>query len=258
MSGLKNDVNLSFGAILAMLVFTFCSNAEKQNDNKYNPATLINQARTAHGSSLVDSSTIAFDFRGRHYVSQRSGGRFQYERQWTDTTGTAYRDVLTNDGLYREINGERVPLSAKDSAAYAGSVNSVLYFALLPYYLNDPAVQTEYLGTAVINEAPYHKVKVTFRAEGGGEDYQDEYIYWFHRDRHTMDYLAYNYQVDGGGARFREAYNIRNVDGLRIDDYRNYKPVTHSMEVAVFDSLFEAGQMEQVSLIETENLTLSR
>ena len=30
------------------------------------------------------------------------------------------------------------------------------------------------------------------------------------------------------------------------------------MEVAVFDSLFEAGQMEQVSLIETENLTLSR
>jgi hypothetical protein len=73
-----------------------------------------------------------------------------------------------------------------------------------------------------------------------------------------MDYLAYNYQVNGGGARFREAYNIRTVEGLRVADYRNYKPVPHSMEVAVFDSLFEAGQMEQVSLIETENLTLSR
>lgn len=237
-----------------------CSPTPNQPDTNDapNPVTLINHARTAHGSSVVDSSTIAFDFRGRHYVSQRSGGRFQYERQWADTTGTAYRDVLTNDGLYREINGERVPLSAKDSTAYAGSVNSVLYFALLPYALNDPAVQTEYLGTATLKNEPYHKIKVTFRAEGGGEDYQDEYIYWFHRDRHTMDYLAYNYQVNGGGARFREAYNIRTVEGLRVADYRNYKPVPHSMEVAVFDSLFEAGQMEQVSLIETENLTLSR
>ena len=223
-----------------------------------NPTTLINQSRTAHGSSLVDSSTIAFDFRGRHYVSQRSGGRFQYERQWTDTSSTVYRDVLTNDGLFREINGERVPLSAKDSAAYAGSVNSVLYFALLPYYLNDPAVTTEYVGTSTIKGEPYEKVRVTFRAEGGGADYQDEYIYWFHRDMHTVDYLAYNYQVDGGGARFREAYNIRTIEGLRFADYRNYKPVPHSMEVAVFDSLFEAGQMEQVSLIETENPTLSR
>ncbi len=252
-------MRLNWLCFFLLLGIAGCSPAPNQPDanNAPNPTTLINQSRTAHGSSRVDSSTIAFDFRGRHYVSQRSGGRFQYERQWADTTGTAYRDVLTNDGLYREINGERVPLSAKDSAAYAGSVNSVLYFALLPYALNDPAVQIEYLGTATLNKEPYHKIKVTFRTEGGGEDYQDEYIYWFHRDRHTMDYLAYNYQVDGGGARFREAYNIRTVDGLRIADYRNYKPVPQSMEVAVFDSLFEAGRMEQVSLIETENVTVA-
>lgn len=226
--------------------------------NTPSATSIIDQARIAHGSSVVDSSTIGFDFRGRHYVSQRSGGRFQYERQWTDTTGMAYRDVLTNEGLYRKINGERVPLSAKDSAAYTGSVNSVLYFALLPYYLNDPAVQTQYLGTATLKGEPYQKLKVTFRANGGGADYEDEYIYWFHKDAHTMDYLAYNYQVNGGGARFREAYNVRTVEGLRIADYRNYKPVPHSMEVAVFDSLFEAGQMEQLSLIETENVTIDR
>lgn len=219
--------------------------------------SIINKARAAHGSTVVDSSTISFNFRGRHYVSQRSGGRFQYERQWMDTTGAAYRDVLTNDGLYREINGERVLLSAKDSAAYAGSVNSVLYFALLPYYLNDPAVQAAYLGTATIKGEPYDKVKVTFRAEGGGADHEDEYIYWFHKGKHTLGYLAYNYQVNGGGARFREAYNVRTVEGLRIADYRNYKPVPHTMEVAIFDSVFEAGRMEQVSLIETEKVSIA-
>ena len=243
-----------------LLGLTGCSPAPDQPsaEDAPQPTILINQARTAHGSSMVDSSTIAFDFRGRHYVSQRSNGRYQYERQWTDTTGTVYRDVLNNDGLYREVNGERVPLSAKVSTAYTGSVNSVLYFALLPYYLNDPAVQTEYLGATTIKGEPYHKLQVTFRAEGGGTDHEDQYIYWLHKDQHTMDYLAYNYQVNGGGARFREAYNVRTIEGLRIADYRNYKPVPPTMEVAVFDSLFEAGQMEQLSLIETENVTFAR
>ena len=251
-------MRLNWLLLFALFGMIGCAPAPDQPDAVDTSTTLINQARTAHGSSVVDSSTIAFDFRGRRYVSQRSGGRYQYERQWTDTTGTHYRDVLTNDGLYREVNGERVPLSAKDSAAYTGSVNSVLYFALLPYYLNDPAVQAKYLGASVIKGEPYEKLKVTFRAEGGGADHEDEYIYWFHRDRHTMDYLAYNYQVNGGGARFREAYNVRTVGGLRIADYRNYKPVPHTMEVAAFDSLFEAGRMEQLSLIETENVTLDR
>ncbi|HKK78630.1 MAG TPA: DUF6503 family protein [Phaeodactylibacter sp.] len=219
-------------------------------------ASVIQQALQAHGSTLLDSSTVQFRFRKYAYEAERQGGQYRYTRTFVSEDGDTIRDQLTNDALRRSINGEPVELSAKDSAAYAGSVNSVVYFALLPYFLQDPAVQTEYLGETTIKGEAYDKIKVVFRQEGGGTDYEDEYVYWFHRGRHTMDYLAYNYQVNGGGARFREAYNVRNINGLRIADYRNYKPKGDSRAVATFDSLFEAGSLEQVSLIETENVSL--
>lgn len=217
-------------------------------------AWIINQSIAAHGGDKIENSRIAFDFRDRHYISDRQGGQFTYERIWQDTSGDQYRDVLTNEKLYREINGEKVTLTAKDSAAYANSTNSVLYFALLPYYLNDPAVQKSYLGRGDIKGQQYHKIKVTFRQEGGGKDYEDEFVYWIHPEELTMDYLAYNYITDGGGARFREAYNVRHIEGIRFADHVNYKPLPDTRAVETFDHLFNQGQMEELSRIETENI----
>lgn len=249
--------------IASLLALLWGCSAEPPSENEgANPedaaASVIQQALQAHGSTLLDSSTVQFRFRKHTYEAERRGGQYRYTRTLVSEDGDTIRDQLTNDALRRSINGEPVELSAKDSAAYAESVNSVVYFALLPYFLQDPAVQTEYLGETTVKGEPYDKIRVVFRQEGGGTDYEDEYVYWFHRDQHTMDYLAYNYQVNGGGARFREAYNVRDIDGLRIADYRNYKPKGDSRAVATFDSLFEAGSLEQVSLIETENVSFRR
>lgn len=220
-------------------------------------AWVIRQAIQKQGGEHVANSRIAFDFRDRHYVSDRQGGQFTYERIWQDTSGNDVRDVLTNETFYREINGELTELSAKDSSAYANSTNSVIYFALLPYYLQDAAVRTSYLGKSTIRDQEYHKIKVTFGEDKGGKDYEDQYIYWFHPENFTMDYLAYNYQTDGGGARFREAYNVRTIEGIRFADYINYKPKTETLEVIRFDELFNNGQLEELSRIDTENISVA-
>ncbi len=215
----------------------------------------VDAALAAHGSGKLRQGRVAFDFRDRHYVADRDGGKFTYERIFTDSTGRRVRDILDNDGLRREVDGRKVELSSKDSVAYSNSVNSVLYFALLPLFLNDAAVEKEYLGEEVIGGEPYEKVLVTFRQDGGGKDHEDEYVYWFHRERHTMDYFAYNYLVDGGGARFREAYNVREIQGIRFADYVNYQPRDSSREVRQFGQMFENGAMEELSRIESENIT---
>lgn len=218
---------------------------------------IVDAAIEKHGGSRYEDSRVSFEFRGRKYIATRQGSKFQYERIFTDSIGAEVRDVLTHEGFYREVNGRRAALSAKDSSAYANSVNSVIYFALLPYFLNDPAVIKQYAGEATIKGKPYHKVKVTFRQEGGGKDFEDEYLYWFHKDEHTMDYLAYNFLVDGGGARFREAYSLRTSNGIRFADYHNYKPKADSRNVAEFDALFGNGGLEKVSDIELEHVQVA-
>jgi len=252
--------NVTLGLGLLWMLGTACSTdanrevIQPQEQASVSKAQrIVDAAIAAHGLERIDGRRIEFDFRERHYVSARRGGAFTYERIFTDSIGRKIRDVLTNEGFHREVNGKTVELTAKDSAAYANSVNSVLYFALLPYHLNDPSVQKEYLGEEEVRGEPYDQVRITFRQEGGGKDFEDEFIYWFHRDRHTLDYLAYNYQTDGGGARFREAYNVRKIDGIRFADYVNYRPAAPSMAVATFDSLLEAGGLEELSRIDTEN-----
>ncbi len=215
---------------------------------------IISAAIEKHGGKRFANSIVKFTFRDRNYKATRKAGSFEYERAFVDSTGAQIQDILTNVGFVRKINGQVVNLDSLQRSNYANSVNSVLYFALLPYFLNDAAVIKEYLGEVTIKKQPYHKIKVTFRQEGGGKDHEDEYIYWIHRDEYTMDYLAYNYQTDGGGARFREAYNVQLINGIRFADYVNYKPKTATMAIETFDHLFETGGLEALSKIENQNI----
>jgi hypothetical protein len=244
-------------------IFTSCNPPDKQTgksptgrESLSREEKLISEAKEAQGSQNIYHQKIRFRFRDRTYTAYREPeGRFIYTRAFREKeSGDTIRDVLTQEGFYRMRNLAPDPISSKDSAAYSNSVNSVLYFALLPYNLDDPAVIAEYIGQSEIEGRVYDKLKVVFRKEGGGKDYEDEFVYWFEHETHTLDYLAYNYLTDGGGARFRKALNPREIGGIRFQDYINYRPVPDNRNVSRFDSLFLRGEMEEISRIELEGI----
>ncbi|MGD1894567.1 MAG: DUF6503 family protein [Cyclobacteriaceae bacterium] len=217
------------------------------------PYMIINQAIKAHGGDNYDGSHISFSFRDRNYTIRLNGGEFTYERSWEDSLGKVH-DVLDNQGFTREINGEKFSLSVEDQQRYANSLNSVIYFALLPQPLNNPAVNATYLGTDTVKSELYHKVRVSFNQEGGGTDFEDIFVYWFHQDKYTMDYLAYEFHVNGGGTRFREAYNVREINGIRFADYINYTDTLNEFSLADYDKQFKADQVQELSRIDLENV----
>ena len=221
---------------------------------------IIRQAALAHGGAHADRVKIDFDFREYHYVITLNGGAFQYERERPDSAGYI-RDVLNNDGFYREIDGERVPLSREADSSYASSLNAVAYFMLLPFKLTDQAVQARYLSEDDILGEPYHEIEVTFQRDGGGDDYQDRYVYWFHRDRHTMDYFAYDYETSDAGTRFRKAYNARTVGGIRFQDYLNFTSEIIAVPgdpIERMDSLLHVQELDTVSVIEKTNVAVEK
>lgn len=217
---------------------------------------LIDDAIAAHGGARFDNVQLRFEFRDRTYFLHNQTGRFRYERTFRDSLGQV-RDVLDNDGFRREVEGRPVPLSPADSQKYANSLNSVAWFALLPYPLKAPAVKPRYLGERTIRGETYHEVEVTFDPNGGGVDYQDRFVFWFHHSRRTMDYLAYRFHTDGGGTRFREAVNVRRQQGLRIADYRNYTVADTDMPLERYPERLEAGSLELVSVVAKENLQVT-
>jgi hypothetical protein len=146
-----------------------------------------------------------------------------------------------------------VTLTAKETAVGTEALNSVIYFATLPHKLNDAAVNLGHGGTLTIDGRTYDALDVNFDKEGGGVDHDDNFRYWINQETHRIDYLAYDYLTNGGGVRFRSAYNPRVVDGVLFQDYINFKAPLGSA-LADLPSMFENETLEKLSVIATEDV----
>ncbi|MCF8412638.1 MAG: hypothetical protein K9G44_04410, partial [Melioribacteraceae bacterium] len=166
------------------------------------------------------------------------------------------KEYKNNMGVFREVNGESVELNQELKTRIGNGINSVIYFASLPYPLNDKAAVKEYIGMANMKDQPYYVVEVTFKAEGGGEDFEDRYVYWFHEETFSMDYLAYYFRVNGGGSRFRIMHNKRMINGITFTDHENYKSDEIGDNVEDYDTLFNNANIEKVSDINLENVSV--
>jgi hypothetical protein len=212
---------------------------------------LVNQAIEQHGGDAYDNLTLHYTFRKKAYTLHNQDGQYTYTRSFEEE-GKQIVDQLTADNFQRTINGETVTLSDSLSQLYSNSVNSVHYFVQLPYRLNDPAVTKKYIGETVIKGKQHEVVEVTFAEEGGGDDFDDQYYYWLDAETHQLNYLAYSFHVNEGGVRFRAAINPRQVNGVIVQDYLNYKAAKDT-PLSDLPHLFENGQLELLSTIETEN-----
>ncbi|WP_024770472.1 DUF6503 family protein [Aquimarina macrocephali] len=235
--------------IVLVFVFSFVAPISAQ----FSTQEIVDKVIENAGGEKYDKAIIHFVFRGKQYRSKRGEGVYALERFVKSPKGLTH-DVISNSGLKRTI--ENCPVKIADSLVtkISDGVNSVHYFASLPYGLNAPAVHKELIGESVINGVLYYKVKVTFDQEGGGTDFEDEFMYWIHKENFTVDYLAYKYAVNGGGIRFREAYNPRNVNGIRFVDYKNYKTDDLTTPLHNLDKLFEKKQLKLLSKIELEDI----
>ncbi len=223
-------------------------------DSRTEAEKTVDQSILAHGGKYYETSVVDFDFRDIHYTIYKTPDRFEYVREFEDSLGRV-RDVLNNSGFLRTVDGVPVDtLTEERIGAFSRSVNSVAYFAFLPYGLNDPAVHKEYLGLTTLNNGEYHLVKVTFSENGGGEDFDDEFLYWIGTEDYLIDFIAYSYHTEGGGVRLREVSEAEEVGGIRFQNYLNLKPADKNTPVEAMQELYKAGQLEQLSEINLENI----
>ncbi|WP_010227812.1 DUF6503 family protein [Gillisia marina] len=238
--------------IFALVLLSASCQNEKE---EFSADEIIDKTIENAGGENYRNATIEFKFRENQYKSVRNGGEFLLERQIIDSLGVdTIKDVVSNTGYKRFLNDSLITVPDTMVVKYTGSINSVHYFAHLPYGLNDRAVNKKMVGDAEINGMPYYQLKVTFSQDGGGTDHHDEFLYWIHKENFTIDYLAYKFHVNEGGLRFREAYNPRVIEGIRFVDYKNYTQEDFNTDLCQLDELFEEGKLELLSRIETEDV----
>lgn len=230
--------------LIGFLGFTSCSSEHKADK-------IVDQSIAFYGMDHLNNKSIDFDFRQYHYTIQLKDNNYLYERTFTDDSLGKVKDQLSNHGFVREVNGLVVPQAEKDSLKYAHSINSVTYFVLLPLKLNDPAVEKDYLRSVMVNGKSYDEIKIKFKKEQGGQDFNDVFYFWFDQVDHSMDFFAYS----EGGIRFRSVRTINRDGKLKIQDYDNLtsKP-GEKMPLKDYGKLFEEDKLIKLSEIAINNL----
>ena len=216
---------------------------------------LVERARARHGVETLDHAEVSFAFRGTPFTAWRDGARFRYARTRTDESGRRVEEVVDNAGTHRFVDGAEVPLDAAEAGRVHTAVNSVVYFALLPHALADPAVRVRALGPDSVGGEAYERLEATFAQEGGGTDWDDRYVYWLREDDAAIDYLAYSYAPTPGdtsrnetGTRFRDVLGARDVGGVRFQDYRNLTADSVGpRDLERYGALYDAGRTWTVS-----------
>lgn len=219
---------------------------------------LIAQAIQAHGGNVFEEGTFRFHFRGADFRVIREGGDF-YQERVRDVNGARVTEAMTNSGTFRWVEGSPVVLGPDEERSLETAVNSVVYFAFLPYRLEDPAVRPLHLGETELGGVSYDLVEVTFHQEGGGRDHDDRFLYWFHGVDRTLDFMAYYYHTGETGSRFRKAIFRRTVDGMLVQDYENYSGTIQGEELGMqelerYEDLYQDGALELVSEVILEGV----
>ncbi|SDS03819.1 hypothetical protein SAMN05216503_1776 [Polaribacter sp. KT25b] len=239
---------------LFILLFTLLS-AVHSSEKKLTAQQIIDKTITASGADKIANSQIRFKFRDKNYAAVRRNGNFKLFRTYKNKFSEIEEDLVSNNGYSKFLNGHKLPeLENSKAKSNENAVNSVHYFSVLPYGLNDEAVRKKLLPSATIKGKEYYKIEVTFSENGGGEDFEDVFIYWIGKKDFLIDYLAYAYHTNGGGKRFRVLKEQCSINGIRFVDYHNYKPENTSIALIDTDKAFENNQLKKISEIVLEDI----
>jgi len=231
-------------SIFSLIIFISC----KSEEATLTAQQIIDKTIVFSGADKVVNSEITFKFRDTEFIAVRKNGNYRLGKTYFKDT-VAIDEVLSNHGYERFENTKRVQVPDSVISRYGNSINSVHYFSVLPFGLNDRAVQKKLLEPSTINGKKYYKIEISFSENGGGEDFEDIFIYWIGKEDFLIDYLAYSFHTNGGGIRFRVLKEQCVKNGIRFVDYYNYKPINREISLLDTDKAYENNQLKKVSEI---------
>ena len=220
---------------------------------------IVDRALEFHRADIQAKSTILLEMCSKsgcsELVQRLDGGLFDLSAEGPVRDGSRHVRI-TNDSVEWAENGAAQAVEADREQVLRDWVMARVYFTFLPFRLNDPSVWKEDLGIESWEGRRLHKVKVTFTPDSSTHA-QDEYLYWFDPSTGRLEQFAYSYATDGGGLRFRKAFNHRRIGGVLFFDQQNYGTEGPDLSVDLVDERFVRERMRHVSTIELRGVQVS-
>ncbi len=221
---------------------------------------IVDRAIEHHGGDAYTASETRMTLCSRAGCSRITAitDGWDYDLEVTARVGDGERRVrITNDTVEQWIDGETVEVPAERRQQLRDWVMARVYFAFLPYRLNDPSVLKQDLGIEEWEGRELHRVRVTF-VPGSSTDAEDVFLYWLDPASGRLEQFAYSFTRGEGGLRFRRAFNYRRVGGILFFDQENLGVDGPGFSVDEIDPEFVERRMRHVSTVELRDISVRR
>lgn len=217
---------------------------------------IVARAIEHHGGDRYRHSETSLELcsgSGCYRVRVRTdGGLYEHEVSgpYRGRTRTVRAD---NESVSVRRDGEPLAVLPEARQALRDWAMARIYFAFLPYRLEDPGVVRQDLGLEEWDGRPLRRVGVGFAA-GSSTDAEDEYVYWFDPETARLEQFAYSFTGRPGGLRFRRLGNYRRVGGILFFDQTNLGVEGPDLRVGQITPEFVRERMRVVSEIELRDI----
>lgn len=225
---------------------------------------LVARSIAHHGGDLYEATRIVLDLCSKSGCSalevRQDDGLYEYCA--TARLKAGERKVCIANNSVREWMGgvglatgavPSSPAALDRDAALRDWVMQRVYFAFLPYRLEDPSVRLQDQGLEEWDGRQLRRVKVVFES-GTSTDADDEFLYWFDRSTARLEQFAYSYKRTDGGLRFRRLTNYRRVGGILFFDQENFGVEGPGLSVYLVSPAYVQGSMRHVSTVELKDI----
>ncbi|MFQ5527594.1 MAG: DUF6503 family protein [Thermoanaerobaculia bacterium] len=231
------------------------------------PAELVARSIAFHGGELYAATRIELDLCSKSGCSAlevtQDGGLFEYCATASGKRGEK-RVCIDNDSTAEWLDGVGLATGAMPGSEAADALDSSrrdwvmqrVYFAFLPYRLEDPSVGLEDQGSETWDGRELRRVKVSFEP-GSSTDADDEFLYWFDPESARLELFAYSYTRNDGGLRFRRLTNYRREGGILFFDQENLGVEGPGLSVDLVSPAYVRDAMRYVSTVELREIRVS-
>lgn len=187
--------------------------------------TIIEEAIRVSGYKDHTAFKAEFDVEDTHYIVTQYKESFSYERIFKDSILTIH-DILNNKGFMRMADTLTEILPESEARRLSSSLDSTVFFVLIPECLGDPAFVKSYIGQGTFQSNPFDlfEIKSIVESEKKRAIHCRLWIGADHRIRFIQNFSG-NSDVANN---LTEVSAYQNVMGIQIPEFITYQTVNNS------------------------------
>lgn len=215
---------------------------------------ILDKSIEASGGEDFFHSTITFSIDDLDYELKRDG-------LLTDFSLTKVADTVTYFSTYKGglmtyyENDVEIPESMQSRKFLDARLDGFTFLTSIPHVFKENAVILERQDDVMIQQKPYHSLKITYKHQQDIEEKNTFFLY-INPSSYIVEFIAFKFDLYQHFPNFQRLYNHRKINGILFSDYFSFYPTDQEVPLEQLYQLYNQREVREGTNIKYTDVTV--